>query len=222
MTRPNVTLSSYTHSGMCRDRLKNRRLFSNSRRVTKPRNPRDILVAFSYTSRRHYPAHWHDWLSLCRELPGLALPPKGARLSLPLRSCVWCEAASPPSQMIVLTMWTGHELTPAWPLWPCWLCKRPRSWPVTRHGPRAMCTPSTAWSGSRATRPCATSLPRSPPRGSARCARASCGHASAAQRAHRWCVAMTAPWWRSMGRGMLPPRRCTGHRVCTRSTATGA
>ena len=41
---------------------------------------------------------------------------------------------------------------------PCFPSKHPRSWPLTRSGPRAICTPSTALSGSRATRTCAKSL----------------------------------------------------------------
>ena len=58
---------------------------------------------------------------------------------------------------------------------------------LTRNGLRVICTPSTALSGSRATRTCATSLTRSPPRCSVRCSRASFGNCNEARRLNRWC-----------------------------------
>jgi len=103
---------------------------------------------------------------------------------------------------------------------PCVRARRPRSSPVRRSEPRAICTPSTGASVSRATHIGARDLSPSHPSGSAQSSSASFGTASVARRLQRWGVSMVTTSEPSMARGIFPPRACTGPRVCARGLVT--
>ena len=94
-------------------------------------------------------------------------------------------------------------------------------WPVSQTGPRALCPPSTVLRGCRAPPAGARDSTRSRRRCEVPGAHASVDNASAAGPWHRCRGVLDPRDWRALGRGIVPPRRCTGPRGGPTSTATG-
>ena len=137
---------------------------------------------------------------------GLAMSivaPKGRNISPPMRffACGTGFATIPEHRAADAEL--SYPMRSCRPL-PCFPSNHPLCWPLTRSGPRVICTPSTAGPG-RATRACAKSRTRSP-QGAPPSVRASFGNYSVARHLNRWCFLMGTIYWPSIT-GIFPPRR---------------